>query len=474
MHERSRTGATAGDAALGRHAKSTAPRSTTCSWRRVARKVPSSSSSPGVLPRRRAGRPRDPACGTPAASTRSRPRPGWVSRSTAAARTALSADRVRAPDRIPTIIPGRSPVVVVAVYWRRPEWRRGRRLDASVRVRADPHPARPVREDQINATMRSGKRTTRSLTRGEFECASQNPFAFLPFALGIGVTSASALTVEEAKKQGFIRAATANEVPYSLYMQPDGTSAGIGPDVANAVLKSMGIERSIGPSTPFGTLIPGLKARRFDFAAAEQNISPERCKQVAFTEPNSSYGEGLLVKKGNPKGLTTYGDIAKDPSLKVAVVSGANNVDFLRAVGVKDEQIVFIPANADAIPTVRSRVDAYAATELTVSELAKDRPMSSRSRHSRIRSSRRTGPQLWRLCLPSGRRGIARRVQHCARRVPKDGRLQEDPHEVWSVGTRASRQRQRRTSPISAPGSNKKGARSRTGRDLLSFGEIAR
>ena len=189
-------------------------------------------------------------------------------------------------------------------------------------------------------------------------------------ALGLGVTSAGALTLEEAKKQGFIRAATANEVPYS-YMQPDGTSAGIGPDVANAVLKTMGIEDVTWTVTPFGTLIPGLKAGRFDFAAAEQNISPERCKQVAFTEPNSSYGEGLLVKKGNPKGLKTYADIAKDPSLMVAVVSGANNVDFLRAVGVKDEQIVFIPANADAIPTVQSRVDAYAATELTVSELAK-------------------------------------------------------------------------------------------------------
>ncbi len=110
-------------------------------------------------------------------------------------------------------------------------------------------------------------------------------------ALTIGVTSASALTVEEVKSQGYIRAATANEVPYS-YMQPDGTSAGIGPDVANAVLKSMGIEEVNWTVTPFGTLIPGLKARRFDFAAAEQNISPERCKQVAFTEPNSSYGEG--------------------------------------------------------------------------------------------------------------------------------------------------------------------------------------
>ncbi|MBR0554550.1 ectoine/hydroxyectoine ABC transporter substrate-binding protein EhuB [Ciceribacter sp. L1K23] len=190
-------------------------------------------------------------------------------------------------------------------------------------------------------------------------------------ALIASITSAGALTLDEVKEQGYIRAATANEVPYS-YMQPDGTSAGIGPDVANAVLKKIGIEEVNWTVTPFGTLIPGLKARRFDFAAAEQNISPERCKQVSFTEPNSSYGEGLLVKKGNPKGLTTYADIAKDPSLKVAVVSGANNVDFLRAVGVKDDQIVFIPANADAIPTVENRVDAYAATELTVSELAKD------------------------------------------------------------------------------------------------------
>ncbi len=75
-------------------------------------------------------------------------------------------------------------------------------------------------------------------------------------ALSISVTAVSALTLEEVKKQGYIRAATANEVPYS-YMQPDGTSAGIGPDVANAVLKSMGIEEVNWTVTPFGTLIPG-------------------------------------------------------------------------------------------------------------------------------------------------------------------------------------------------------------------------
>lgn len=72
--------------------------------------------------------------------------------------------------------------------------------------------------------------------------------------------------------------------------------------------------------------------------------------------------------------------------MKVAVVSGANNVDFLRAVGVKEDQIVFIPANADAIPTVQSRADAYAATELTVSNSPRGRPMSSRSSLSPILS----------------------------------------------------------------------------------------
>jgi polar amino acid transport system substrate-binding protein len=185
--------------------------------------------------------------------------------------------------------------------------------------------------------------------------------------------TAGAASLEDIKANGYVRAATANEMPYG-YMKEDGTAAGIGPDVAIAVLKAMGLAEVNWTVTPFGTLIPGLKAKRYDFVAAEQNISPERCKQVSFSEPNSSYGEGLLVKKGNPKKLTTYADIAKDPSITVAVVSGANNIDFLRAVGVKDEQIVIIQANADAPATVQNRTDAYAATELTVAGLAKNSP----------------------------------------------------------------------------------------------------
>ena len=191
-------------------------------------------------------------------------------------------------------------------------------------------------------------------------------------ALGFGSSAASATSLGDVKSQGFVRGASANEVPYS-FVDANGDAKGIGPEVAAEVWKSVGVKDITWSVTPFGTLIPGLKARRYDFVGAEMNILPDRCKQVAFTEPNSSYGEGLLVPKGNPKNLHGYEDIKANPALKVAIVSGADQIDFLHDMGIPDSQIVMIQANADALSTVKTgRADAYAATELTVAQLVKE------------------------------------------------------------------------------------------------------
>lgn len=189
--------------------------------------------------------------------------------------------------------------------------------------------------------------------------------------LSLGLAQASAATLKQVEAQGFVRGANANEVPYA-YMDANGDAKGIGPEVAAHVWKALGVKSIEWSVTPFGTLIPGLKAHRYDFVGAEMNILPDRCKQVLFTEPNSSYGEGLLVAKGNPKNLHSYTDIKNNPSLKVAIVTGADQIDFLHAMGIPDKQIVMIQSNADALSTVETgRADAYAATELTVAELVK-------------------------------------------------------------------------------------------------------
>jgi polar amino acid transport system substrate-binding protein len=196
-------------------------------------------------------------------------------------------------------------------------------------------------------------------------------FGLMTGLLSFGLDQASATTLEQAKSDGFVRGANANEKPYA-FMDADGNANGIGPEVAAEVWKALGVKDIAWSVTPFGTLIPGLKARRYDFVGAEMNILPDRCKQVSFTEPNSSYGEGLLVPKGNPKKLHGYEDVKANPSLKVAIVSGADQIDFLHAMGIPDSQIVMIQANADALSTVKTgRADTYAATELTVAELVK-------------------------------------------------------------------------------------------------------
>ncbi len=65
-----------------------------------------------------------------------------------------------------------------------------------------------------------------------------------------------AVTIDELKSAGFVRGATANEVPYG-YMDASGAAKGIGPDVAAAIFKKLGIEEVDWTVTPFGSLIPG-------------------------------------------------------------------------------------------------------------------------------------------------------------------------------------------------------------------------
>ncbi len=183
--------------------------------------------------------------------------------------------------------------------------------------------------------------------------------------------AANAVTLKDIKDRGYIRIAVANEIPYG-YVAPEGDAKGAGPDVARAVVGKLGIsaDNIQWVVTSFSSLIPGLQANRFDMTAAEMAIRPERCQKVIYSEPNTSYGDGLLVQDGNPKNLTSYSDFAKD-GMKVAVMAGADTLAVMQSLGVPEGNIVTIASNSDAISTVATgRADAYAATGLTASDLA--------------------------------------------------------------------------------------------------------
>lgn len=182
--------------------------------------------------------------------------------------------------------------------------------------------------------------------------------------------AATAVTLQEIKERGYARVGVANEIPYG-YMDPSGQARGAGPDVARLVLRKLGIKKVDWVVTGFGSLIPGLRAHRFDLVAAEMAILPQRCREVLYSIPDTTYGQGLLVPKGNPKDLHSFKVFAKRADLKVAIMAGADQLEMLQALGVPQSRMVNISSNADAISIVATgRANAYAATGPTVSELA--------------------------------------------------------------------------------------------------------
>jgi polar amino acid transport system substrate-binding protein len=208
------------------------------------------------------------------------------------------------------------------------------------------------------------------LSRRRFAAAALSALgAFALFAAAAAPASAET-TLERIKKQGYIRVGFANEAPFG-FATAAGKLTGEAPEVAKAILAKMGIKEVDGVLTEFGSLIPGLKAGRFDIIAAGMFINPKRCEQIQFSEPSYGIGQAFLVKQGNPKSIKDYSTVAGNSGLKLAVMAGAVESGYAKKAGVGQSQLVVLPDQASLLKAVQSgRADAAALTALSIANLA--------------------------------------------------------------------------------------------------------
>ncbi|MFC6672874.1 ectoine/hydroxyectoine ABC transporter substrate-binding protein EhuB [Marinobacterium aestuariivivens] len=189
----------------------------------------------------------------------------------------------------------------------------------------------------------------------------------------LGLFSAFSLadTLDDAKASGKLTLAVANEIPYG-YLSSDGEPKGEAPEIALHTLKALGIDDVEVLVTEFGSLIPGLKAGRFDVIAAGMYINPKRCKQILFSNPTYTIGEGFLVKNDNPQSLHSYEDVKKNGDLKLGVMAGAVEFGYAKDYGIALDQIVTLPDYPSGVAALKAgRIDALAGTVLTMAELGK-------------------------------------------------------------------------------------------------------
>jgi polar amino acid transport system substrate-binding protein len=158
----------------------------------------------------------------------------------------------------------------------------------------------------------------------------------------------------------------------------DGQATGEAPAIAKYIFGKLGVPETKAVPVEFGALIPGLKAQQFDVVAAGMYINPTRCEQVLFADPEYIMLDAFIVKKGNPKGIKTYEEIAKQ-GLKMATGKAYAEIAYAEAHGVKD--ILILPDQVAGLDAVaQGRVDAFAGTNITVSTVVKGHPKAEATR----------------------------------------------------------------------------------------------
>jgi polar amino acid transport system substrate-binding protein len=167
-----------------------------------------------------------------------------------------------------------------------------------------------------------------------------------------------------------IRLAIANEPPFGYLDTASGQVTGEAPEIGRAVLERIGVDRIEVVTTEFRSLIPGLRAGRFDVIAAGMYVTPERCAQVLFSRPTYRIGEALLVRRGNPKRLHSYDDVARAADAVIGIVSGSIESTYAEAAKIPAPRISRLKEASSAVDALRAgHIDAYAGTALTVQGL---------------------------------------------------------------------------------------------------------
>ncbi len=147
----------------------------------------------------------------------------------------------------------------------------------------------------------------------------------------------SGTTLERARGDGVLRVGIAGEEPFG-YADSSGSVTGAQPEVARAALATIGIGGLEAVQVSFDRLVPGLLSGQYDMITAGMTITPGRCAQVAFSRPDFVAPPAFLVPDGNPRGIATFGGVARS-GLRLGVFANSSEKDYALAAGVPTDRI---------------------------------------------------------------------------------------------------------------------------------------
>ncbi|WP_460066071.1 ectoine/hydroxyectoine ABC transporter substrate-binding protein EhuB [Streptomyces sp. YKOK-I1] len=176
--------------------------------------------------------------------------------------------------------------------------------------------------------------------------------------------------LDRLRAAGVVRLGIAGEIPFG-YIDRDGRLTGEAPELAEAVFKRLGVDSVQPVPTEFGSLIPGLNAQQFDVVAAGMYVTPERCAQVLFADPDYQMLDSFVVRRGNPEGLDTYQDVVQKKA-RFATGTGYAQIQHAVAAGYQESDILIVPDQVAGLNAVETgRADVFAGTAVTTRDVVR-------------------------------------------------------------------------------------------------------
>ena len=160
-----------------------------------------------------------------------------------------------------------------------------------------------------------------------------------------------------------IRIAYIEEPPF-YWTGEDHRATGADIELAEVVLRAIGVSDIRHCATSFGELLPGVQDGRWDMNVPIF-VTAERERHVAFSAPVWTLGDGFLVRRGNPKALASYEDVAASSDARLGIIAGQVQRDSATAAGVRDDQMVVFKHQPDAVAALLAgTIAAFTGTAL--------------------------------------------------------------------------------------------------------------
>ncbi len=191
-------------------------------------------------------------------------------------------------------------------------------------------------------------------------------------ALALAVSlawAAPSVAAEGTMDEGVVHFAADFAAAPNQFIKPDGSKDGLNVDMCGEIAKRMG-DKIEWTNLAFSGLVPGLQAQRYDALCTAIFINPDRLKimnMISYVQ----WGEGLMVPKGNPDGISCEAKIGDSASYEacfdalagktVSVAAGGTTnkhlveqSDRIKAAGLEAIDIRAFDSNSEAIQAITS------------------------------------------------------------------------------------------------------------------------